>query len=53
VFEIHPILFIGVLLTGHVLRRKCLIKHVTEGNIEVRIKVKEDEEKGVSSYWMS
>ena len=25
---------------GHILRRNCLLKHVTEGNIEGRIEVK-------------
>ena len=32
-----------------ILRRNCLLKHVTEGKIE---RGREDEEGGVSSYWM-
>jgi hypothetical protein len=35
------------------LRRNCLLKHVIEGKIEGRIKVTEDEEEDVSSYWMA
>jgi hypothetical protein len=40
VFEIYPILFICLLLVGHILRRNCLLKHLTEGKIEGWIKVK-------------
>jgi len=36
----------------HILRRKCLLKHVTEGKIEGKIDVREYEEKDVSNYWM-
>jgi hypothetical protein len=33
---------------GHTLRRNCLIRHVTEGQIEGR----EDKKEDVSSYWI-
>jgi hypothetical protein len=36
-----------------ILHRNCLLKHVIEGKIEGRIKVREDEEEDVSSYWMT
>jgi hypothetical protein len=35
--------------TGLLLRRNCLLQHVTEGKIEGR----EEEEEDVSSYWMT
>jgi hypothetical protein len=35
-------------LTGHILRRNCLLKHVVEGE-----KRKEDGEEVESSYWMT
>ena len=35
---------------GHIWRRNCLKKHVTEENIEGR-KLCEDEEEEISSYW--
>jgi hypothetical protein len=34
---------------GHILRRNCLLKRVIEGNL----KVGEDEEEDLSSYWMT
>jgi hypothetical protein len=37
---------------GHILRRNCLLKHVIEGKIEGRWKLRKDEEEGISSYWM-
>jgi hypothetical protein len=37
---------------GAILLRNCLLKHVTEGKIDRRIDVK-DEEEDVSSYWMA
>jgi hypothetical protein len=30
-----------------------ILKHVIEGKIEGRIDVREDEEEGISSYWMT
>jgi len=30
---------------GHILRRNCLLKHITERKIEGMLEVKEDEEK--------
>jgi hypothetical protein len=38
---------------GHILRRNCLLKHVTEGKIEGRTEETEREEENVSSYWMN
>jgi hypothetical protein len=38
---------------GHILRRNCLLKHVIEGKLEGRIQMTEDEEEGVSGYWMT
>ena len=40
-------------LIGHILRRNCLIRHFIEGEIEGRIKLQDDEEKEVSSYWVT
>jgi hypothetical protein len=34
---------------GHILHRNCLLKHVTEGNVEGT----EDEVDIVSSYWIT
>jgi len=36
----------------YILRRKCLLKHVTEGKIEGTIEVGEYDEEDLSSYWM-
>jgi hypothetical protein len=36
----------------HTLLRNCFLKHVNEGNGELRIEVIEDEEEDVSSCWM-
>ena len=36
---------------GHILRRNCLLQQVIEGKIKG--KRKEEEEEGVSSYWMT
>jgi hypothetical protein len=38
---------------GHILRRNCLRKHVTEGQIEGRIGGKGIQGKDVRSYWMT
>jgi hypothetical protein len=35
------------------LRTNCLLKHVTEEEIEGRIQLREDEEEDVSRYWMT
>ena len=37
----------------HILRRNCLLKQVIEGKIKGEMKVKEDEEEDVRSYWMT
>jgi hypothetical protein len=37
----------------HILRRNCLLQQVIEGKIKGQIEVKEDEEEGVRSYWMT
>jgi hypothetical protein len=34
------------------LRRKCPLKHITEGNIEATIEVGEYVEEDVSNYWV-
>jgi hypothetical protein len=38
---------------GHILRRNCLLKHVTEGKLEGRTEMMRRRGKGVSSYWMT
>ena len=39
---------------GHILRRNCLLKQITEGKIKGQIEVtKKNEEEGVRSYWMT
>jgi hypothetical protein len=38
---------------GHILRRNCLLKHVTEGMLEGRIEMTGREQEEVSSYWMT
>jgi hypothetical protein len=38
---------------GHTLSRKCLLKHVTEIKLEGRMKMTEDEEEDIHSYWMT
>jgi hypothetical protein len=38
---------------GNILRRNCLLKHFTEGNIEVNTEGVRDEVKDVSSYWIT
>jgi len=38
---------------GHILRRNCRLKQVTEGKIRERWKLQEDEEEDVRSYWMT
>jgi len=35
---------------GQILCKNCLLKHVIEGKIDRRVKMKEDEEEDVSSY---
>jgi hypothetical protein len=46
---LHAIEIMEANWIGHTLRRSCPPKHVIEGNIEVR--VGEDEEEDLSSYW--
>jgi hypothetical protein len=50
---LHTIKIIKANWIGHILRRNCLLKHVIEGKLEVRIEMMEDEEEDVSSYWMA
>jgi hypothetical protein len=38
---------------GQILRRNCLTTRVSEGKIQGRIEVTEDEGEDVSSYWMT
>jgi hypothetical protein len=38
---------------GHILRRNCLLKHVIEGKLEVRIEVTGRRGRRLSSYWMT
>jgi len=39
---------------GHILRRNCLLKQVTEGKIKGEVEVtRRDEEEDVRSYWMT
>jgi hypothetical protein len=38
--------------TGHILRRNCLLKHITKGKIDRRIEVMAKDE-DVRSHWMT
>jgi hypothetical protein len=38
---------------GHMLRRNCLLKHVIEGKLEVRIEMTGRRGRRLSSYWMT
>jgi hypothetical protein len=38
---------------GHILCRNCILKNVIEGKIEKETEGGEEEEEGVSSYWMT
>jgi hypothetical protein len=47
---LHKIKIKMVNWIGHIFRRNCLIKHVTEGKIQGTMELIEDEEEVVSSY---
>jgi len=38
---------------GHILRRNCLLNHVTEEKQKEGLKWRGDDEEDVSSYWMT
>jgi hypothetical protein len=39
--------------TGHISRRNCLLKHVTEGKVEGRLELKGRQGRRRKKYWMN
>ena len=50
---LHTIKRSGANWIGHILRRNCLLNHVTEEKHKKGLKWRGDDEEDVSSYWMT